>query len=153
MRPLPSGLDGCDRLPGLSGPGVGGLVNDEADALAIRAGNNLKGGDLRSAAPGILQRIGGDEAHGLRLPLIEGQRLRRLPGRGCQYRLRVGVAGDFVLDDAARIGDAAVADEPRIHFVHGVEADAHGDEDADGEQAQQRDGDEDFDQGDAGFRM
>ena len=60
-------------------------------------------------------------------------------------------AGDLLLQDALGAGHAAVVDEPRVGFGGRGEAYAQGDQHADGEQAQQRDGDQDFHQGEPGL--
>ena len=113
---------------------------------------DLKGQHLRTSAPGVLQGIGGHEAHGLRFPLHEGDgdehvRLRTPVGTGEDE------TGELVLDDLPRVGDAAILYQVSVGFFHGVEANAHGHKDAHGEHAEQGHGDEDFDERDARARI
>ena len=128
------------------------FIDDETYADSTFSGNDLKSSNLRMTTKTILQRIRSHEAHRLGFKLHEGQYFGAVRA-GAPLGLGHHEARELVFQDFFGIGDAAVVDQVSIRFVEGIEGDPHRDEDADGQEAQQRDRDQDLDERDAGLSI
>ncbi len=139
-------------LAGLSRARIKHLIHNQPNAPIVIAGDDLHRRNLRTPAPGILQRVGSNELHALRFGLQKRNRtrfIRRWAVEGhCENK-----SVDLALDNAARIRNAPILDEAGIGLVHRIETEPHSYEHAHREQAHERDRDQNLDQCHAGFGM